>query len=135
VDKLFLDANVLFTAAHNPTGKAAFLFGQHNARRWELVSSSFPIEEARGNIVAKYPHSADRLERLIEKLTVTPQPAPRETAIDLPEKDRPIFVAALAAGATHLLTGDLKHFGPHMNQPKKSNGILIQTVAEYLASL
>lgn len=135
MDKLFLDANVLFTAAHNPNGKAAFLFDELTAGHWELVSSSFAIEEARRNIAAKYAQCLERLDELIEKVTEGPQPAPQKTLIDLPEKDQPIFLSAQATQATHLLTGDLKHFGPHMNRPKKSSGIVIQTVADYLASL
>lgn len=133
--KVFLDANVLFTAAHNPHGKAAFLFDKSNAERWELVSSRFAIEEARRNIRAKYPARQEQLEQLIEKLTRIPQPVLQETLIALPAKDQPIFLAAQAAGATHLLTGDLKHFAPHMNNPKKSGGIMIQTVADFLTSL
>lgn len=135
MDKLFLDANVLFTAAHNPKGKAAFLFDELTAGHWELTSSGFAIEEARRNIAAKYEQCLERLDELIEKVTKVPQPAPRKTLIDLPEKDRPIFLAAQAAQATHLLTGDLQHFGPHMNRPRKSGGIVIQTTADYLASL
>jgi uncharacterized protein len=133
VDRLFLDANVLFTAAHNPDGKAAFLFDELATDRWELVSSGFAIEEARRNIAAKYPQYLERLGELIAKAVEISQPAHRETPIALPEKDQPIFLAALAAGATHLLTGDLRDFGQHMNQPDRTGGILIQTVADYLA--
>lgn len=135
MDKLFLDANVLFTAAHNPGGKATFLFDELGARRWTLVSGRFAIEEARRNIAAKYPQCQDRLMQLAERVIEAAQPAPREVPIDLPAKDQPIFLAAQAAGATHLLTGDLKHFGPHMNRPEKSGGVVIQTVADYLAGL
>jgi hypothetical protein len=53
----------------------------------------------------------------------------------LAEKDRPIFQAALGCGASHLLTGDLKDFGPWMNRPEATSGILIQTVAQFLESL
>lgn len=73
--------------------------------------------------------------QLAERVIDAAQPAPREVPIDLPAKDQPIFLAAQAAGATHLLTGDLKHFGPHMNRPEKSGGVVIQTVADYLAGL
>lgn len=135
MDRLFLDANVLFTAAHNPNGKAAFLLDELSSGHWELISSRFATEEARRNIAAKYAQCLGRLEELIEKVTEVPQPAPQNTLIDLPEKDQPIFLAAQAAQATHLLTGDLKHFGPHMNRPGKSSGIVIQTVADYLANL
>lgn len=133
-NRLFLDANVLFTAAHNPEGKAAFLFDKCSAGHWEIVSSRFAIEEARRNIAAKYAQCLERLDELAEQLTVAPQPALHKTLIDLPEKDQPIFLAAQAAHVTHLLTGDLKHFGAHMNQPGKSGGIVIQTVADYLTT-
>lgn len=132
--RLFLDANVLFTAAHNPQGKAAFLFEALDLRRWDLLSSAFAIAEAQRNIAAKYPACAARLETLIAKLTVAGQPAPAAIGISLPEKDRPIYLAALACRATHLLTGDPQHFGRHMNRPRATGGIIIQTVADYLAT-
>jgi hypothetical protein len=34
----------------------------------------------------------------------------------LPEKDRPILAAAIACGATHLITGDRQHFGVWFGQ-------------------
>lgn len=135
MDRLFLDANVLFTAAHNPDGKAAFLFDHLSSKRWRLISSRFAVQEARRNIAAKYPKYQSRLEVLIEKLAEVPQPAVQAIPIELPEKDRPIFLAAQAASASHLLTGDLKHFGRYMNRPDACAGIIIQTVAEYLAGL
>ena len=50
----------------------------------------------------------------------------------LARKDRPIFQAAVACGATHLLTGDLKDFGPFMNRPGGTLGITVQTVSDFL---
>ena len=50
----------------------------------------------------------------------------------LADKDRPIFQAALACRATHLLTGDMKDFGPFMNRPEETFGVHIQTVGEFL---
>jgi len=52
----------------------------------------------------------------------------------LSAKDRPIFQAALACGATHLLTGDLKDFGSFFDRPEETYDIRIQTVADFLAS-
>ncbi|MFZ0928476.1 MAG: hypothetical protein WAN11_07740 [Syntrophobacteraceae bacterium] len=37
--------------------------------------------------------------------------------------------------ATHLLTGDLHHFGPLMNRPELACSIIVQTVTEFLAAL
>lgn len=137
--RLFLDANVLFTAAQNPHGKAAFLFA-HAAppddppshARWALLSSGYAIEEARRNIAAKAPAAHVEFDALLPRLAVVAQPAAALTPLALPAKDQPICSAALAARATHLLTGDLRDFGPHMNRPGVTAGIVIQTVAEYL---
>jgi hypothetical protein len=63
------------------------------------------------------------------------QPAAPHLLLDLPAKDMPIWAAAHAAKATHLLTGDLKDFGPHMNRPEATGGIVIQTVGACLAGL
>lgn len=134
MDRLFLDANVLFTAAHRPDGKAAFLFAQ-GAGRWELICSAYAIEEARRNILQKFPPAAPALQSLASQLEVVAQPATPAVPLALPEKDLPIWAAALAARSTHLLTGDLRDFGPHMNRPDKTAGVLIQTVADYLATL
>ena len=49
--------------------------------------------------------------------------------INLPAKDRPILLAAIDAGATHLLTGDWEHFGPYYRQ--QVAGVLILPPAEY----
>ena len=50
--------------------------------------------------------------------------------ISLPEKDVPIFLAAIEARATHLLTGDIQHFGPYLD--KRIEGIEIVLPGEYL---
>jgi hypothetical protein len=53
----------------------------------------------------------------------------------LPQKDHPIFNAAIQCKATHLLTGDVKDFGPFMNHPQSTSGIIIQTVSGFLSDL
>lgn len=139
MDRLFLDANVVFTAAHNPAGKAAFLFehvaGQRATSRslgWMLLSSAYAIEEARRNTVVKTPGAASTFDALMPWLEVVAQPVRARIVLRLPAKDEPIWSAALAAGASHLLTGDLRDFGAHMNRPEASAGVVIQTVVDYL---
>jgi len=56
------------------------------------------------------------------------RPIPR--VVSLPEKDVPILLAAIAAQATHLLTGDIRHFGPYLG--KKIEGIAIVLPGEYI---
>ena len=132
--KLFLDANVLFTAAHNPAGKAALIVELQSRATWALASSTYAIEEALRNLRLKAPGAVDRLDGIVERLEVVQHLPDLEYPEGLVEKDRPIFQAALGCGASHLLTGDLKHFGPFMGRPKQTSGIVVQTVAAFLAS-
>jgi predicted nucleic acid-binding protein len=133
--KLFLDSNVLFTAAHNPGGKAAFVIELAREGHWEVATSHFAVEEARRNLEAKYPVAVDALDNLLRNVVVVPTPLDEPCTIDLPEKDVPIFLSAVGARCTHLLTGDRKDFGRFMNDPKKTSGIVIQTVADFLSGL
>ncbi len=56
------------------------------------------------------------------------------SGIPLPEKDAPIRLAALEAQATHLVTGDVRHFGSSFGHylGKTVQGVLVVTPAEYL---
>ena len=130
--RLFLDANVLFTAARNPRGKVALGIELGQQGYWALATSRYALEEARRNLDRKFPQSPDGLNSLLRSIRlVEHRPAFRYPGT-LAEKDRPIFQAAVAWEATHLLTGDLKDFGPFMNRPEETFGILVQTVAEFL---
>ena len=133
--RLFLDANVLFTAAHNPRGKAALLIDLGRRGHWELYSSAYALEEARRNLAWKFPGSLDVLSTLSEAIRLVEHAAGGASPPGLAHKDRPIFRAAAACKATHLLTGDLKDFGPLMNRPEETSGIRIQTVSNFLDGL
>ena len=62
--RLFLDANILFTAAHNPGGKAALVIELGIQGYWELFSSLYAMEEARRNLERKLPQTLDALTSL-----------------------------------------------------------------------
>jgi len=130
--RLFLDANILFTAAHNPKGKAIFLIELGSLGYWDLFSSPYALEEARRNLERKFPHLLDGLSALVDGIHLIELQAGFDHPDGLAQKDQPIFQAALACQATHLLTGDIRDFGPFMNQPENTFGICIQTVAEFL---
>lgn len=68
-----------------------------------------------------------KLSGLVHLYEADQGPLPR--GISLPEKDVPILLAAIAAHATHLLTGDVRHFGPYFG--KKIEGITIMLPGEY----
>ena len=133
--RLFLDANVLFTAIHNPRGKAALVIELARQGRWEIYSGAYAVEEARRNLARKFPELVENLSTLSDVVQLVGHSVGYGFPLDLATKDQPIFQAAAACRATHLLTGDLKDFGAFMNQPEKTSGIRIQTVASFLDNI
>jgi|SRR5450631_29233 predicted nucleic acid-binding protein len=126
MDRLFLDANVLFSAAYRPNAGLLRLWRLKNV---VLCSSRYGLEEARINLADKDQQARlITLSRPIHLFEAGPGPLPR--GISLPEKDAPILLAAIAAEATYLLTGDVRHFGPYFG--KKIAGITIELPGEYL---
>ena len=126
MDRIFLDANVLFSAAYRAdSGLLAFW----KLRDATLCSSRYAIEEARINLEEEAQRR--RLEQLTPALQIF-DARERELppGMRLPEKDRPILLAAMEAQATHLVTGDVRHFGFYFG--KRVQGVLIVTPAEYL---
>ena len=129
MDRVFLDSNVLFSAAYG-TGK----LGAGLRRLWdlaetELISSAYAFEEARRNLTAEDQRS--RLEDPVRRVQIVPEAsASLPVPVTLPEKDAPILRAAIHAGATHLLTGDRIHFGALYGQVV--SGVYILQPAEYL---
>ena len=133
--RIFLDASVIFTAAHNPQGKAALLFELGRRGHWKLITSQLAWEEARRNLFIKFPKSESRLKKLHQVLQILANPSPKPCPIELPAKDQPIFQTALQDKATHLLTGDKAHFGTYMNKPSETREIVIQTVSDFFLEL
>ena len=126
--RVFLDANVLFSAAYRPHGGLLQLW---RIRGIVLCTSRYALAEARIN--KEEEGQRVRLLELSTKLELfegVDQKLP--TGIFLPEKDIPIALAAISARATHLLTGDVRHFGPYLGQ--KIGGVLLLLPADYLES-
>ena len=130
--RVFLDANVLFTAAHTRSGKAARVIELGIRGHWGLATSDYAFEEARRNLEIKLPGTLSTLEAFLPAMKIVSSGEGTNCPVPLPEKDRPILEAAIRCKATHLLTGDRKHFGPFMNTPEVTSGVIIQTVAEFL---
>jgi predicted nucleic acid-binding protein len=132
--RAFLDANILFTAAYSPDGKARFLIDNGADLGVALVSSEYAIEEAVRNLVKKKPMAIIDFEKCRAGIGQVPS-LQRKCPIQLRDKDVPIYVTAVGHQCTHLITGDLKDFGPFMNSPHLTEGVVIQTVGEFLDSL
>ncbi len=127
MDRVFLDANILFSAAYRPDSGLARLWGLKNAR---LITSVYARQEALSNLETEAQH--ERLKILLETVEIIEHTAEDSLPPDihLPEKDRPILQAALAARATHLLTGDVRHFGALFG--KTVGTVKVSLPAEYL---
>lgn len=126
MDRLFLDANILFSAAYRSD---AGLVQFWKLKDVILCSSRYALEEARINLAEKA--QRDRLASLarhVHLFDATSGDLPGKLV--LPEKDAPIFLAAMEARATHLITGDMRHFGPYFG--KCLEGILVLSPADYL---
>lgn len=130
MDRIFLDANVLFSAAWSSTTQWRRLWALPRTAA-VLISSDHVIAEARRNLPpAKHPV----LERLLSGLELV-QKLPRQhwqplQGVELPDGDMAILQAAIRAQATHLLTGDRRHFGPLYLQSIRD--VLILPPSDYL---
>lgn len=124
---LFLDANVLFSAAYRAESPLREFWTLPEA---ELVTSDYALEEARRNLSGI--DQRRRLEELQRGVRLIHESGSWALPPDviLPEKDRPILSAAIVGGATHLITGDQAHFGPWYG--KQVSGVTILRPATYL---
>jgi predicted nucleic acid-binding protein len=129
MDRLFLDANVLFSAAYRSDSGLNRLWKLPDV---QLVTSEYAVEEARINLPDET--QRQRLNRRLSPMKVLPAfPAGALPAgVDLPEKDRPILLSAMEARSTHLLTGDKEHFGEYFG--RMIGGVRILPPGDYLWS-
>jgi|ERR1700733_1281830 len=125
MDRLFLDANVLFSVAYKTQTRLIQLWKFEDV---VLCSSRYALQEARANLPDK--DQQLRLNKLSSVLHLFEAKGKLPGGVSLPEKDVPILLAAIEAGATHLLTGDVQHFGPYFDQ--EIEGIEIALPGKYL---
>ncbi len=111
--RVFLDANVLFSAARNHGPMHALLVAILE-RGSSSHADAYVVEEARRNLAAKHPDRLGALDTILANVQVAPSPtlgaAPAGVVLD--SKDVPVLLAAIAARCDVLVTGDRTHFGP-----------------------
>ena len=112
--RVFLDANILFSAAKSAGAVRELLHllldGGH-----ECWVDDYVVIEARRNLTAKAPAALIAFEALLKRLRVSPAQAPGaelKLVNWLPEKDRIVLAAAIRLRCDALVTGDRTHFGP-----------------------
>ncbi len=113
--KLFLDANVLFSAAYSPVGNARSLMAAAVERRLMMLVTDHVLGEAGRNLARKAAHALVSLEALegwvhvVPAASIATEEAVRALGIVL--KDSPVLAAAIDCQADVVVTGDARHFG------------------------
>jgi predicted nucleic acid-binding protein len=125
--RVFLDANIIFSAAYRESSGFTRLWEQADVH---LVTSAYALEEAERNITRKRPEASERLQHLAKKIEISAASCfPRENH-GLPPKDQPILAAAIGSRSNVLLTGDIADFGHLIG--KTIENIRIMTVNMFL---
>jgi len=106
--RVFLDANVLFSAA-DPASATRVLLEAVLAHA-TAVTNRHAWEEARRNLARKRASLVPELDKIESRLELTARLAP-VPGVSLPEKDLPVMGGAVAARCTYLWTSDRRHFG------------------------
>jgi uncharacterized protein len=111
--RVFLDANILFSAAKS-AGAVRELLARVHAGGHTLCVDGYVVAEARRNLETKGTEALGVLDALLAHLEEAPfqgTDLPPAAAALLPEKDRPVLAAAIRLGCEALVTGDRTHFG------------------------
>ncbi len=117
--RIFLDANVLFSASKSASAVRQ-LVRALQADSHALVADEYVATEARRNIAGKAnADSQAYLQTLLSQIEISAAhfPANAHAVVQwLPDKDRPVLMAAIALRCDALLTGDRTHFGAGYGQ-------------------
>lgn len=111
--RIFLDANILFSAAKTD-GAIRHLLRLVLEAGHQCWIDDYVEVEARRNLIAKDGDAVAVLDALLARLHIGAAQAPAAARKDLdwlPEKDRPVLAAAIRLQCDVLLTGDRSHFG------------------------
>ncbi len=135
--KLFLDANVIFTAACSAQGLSRGLFRLAAVGKCTLYTSAFAHEEAVRNIHNKASEKLAELTSLMKQVEILPEPHPKwvtwAAGLPLVLKDAPVLAAALQAKVDILVTGDRRDFGHLFGRVLQ--GVKILTPADALEAI
>jgi hypothetical protein len=135
--RIFLDANILFSAAKSDGAVRRFLVLLIDAGH-VCCADAYVAEEARRNLAIKAPKSTSVLDAFLSRMQVAaarPDSETVEAALVIAEKDRPVLAAAIRLGCEALVTGDRTHFGAFYG--KRLGGVAIhspRSLAEALFS-
>ena len=106
--RVFLDSNVLISALIGDPDSAPailvdWLTGGHVG---PALTSKCNVEEVERNLARKLPQAAPLWKSFLQRSGVTVVPCKKGRTRGINPKDAPIVAAAVAAKATHFVTGD-----------------------------
>lgn len=133
--RIFLDANILFSAAKKAGAMQAFL-AQLRTVGHTLVADGYVVGEARRNLEAKFPQARGDFESLLTEVKAVAgvcASLPDRIAPELPQKDRPVLAASIHHRCVILMTGDKTHFGRFYGQ--SIEGVTIHSPASLARQL
>lgn len=128
--RVFLDSNVLFSAAYNPDSRLRELWALKDV---VLITSEYAARETRENIPDDARCRRD-LQDLLGRVQLVMETPPDTTnghrAWDLPDADDvPILMAAIRSRCDYLLTGD-RHFAEFFG--RSVEGVTVMKPTEFL---
>ena len=105
---VFLDSNVLISSLIGsvdapPVIMVDWLAGSSNA---SLITGRCCIQEVERNLARKLPQAQPLWEQFLVASGIRVVSCPRRPVPGINAKDEPVVAAAIAAGATHFVTGD-----------------------------
>lgn len=118
--RVFIDANILFSAAANQSATRHLL--ERVLVRAEAITNAHAMEEARRNLRLKRPHDLAGLTAIQRRIAMTPVFFGR-MQVPLPNEDIPIVAGAVGSGCSHLWTSDRRHFGRYYG--KQLHGVRV----------
>ena len=130
MERAFLDANVLFSAAYKTNASLIKLWHLSDV---EFVTSAYAAEEVTRNITLAKHDRLSALQDLLMQTRIISDPAQfpdLPKTIDLKTKDRPILAAAIAAHCHYPITGDKTDFGSYYGRVVR--GVLILPPGEFI---
>lgn len=112
--RVFLDANILFSAAKSD-GAIRRLLALLRDEGHLCCADRYVEEEARRNLAGKHGVRAVQLDEILRGVhlagLVVAGDLPEPARSVLPDKDKPVLAAAINLRCDVLLTGDKTHFG------------------------
>ncbi len=106
--KIFLDANILFSAAKR--GSAMSHFVKYLSQNHIVITSDYAQQEADRNIAAKREEWQLDYKQILKLIQIVPS-VDRQIQVKIADKDRPILATAIVQECNYLITGDKRDFG------------------------